>query len=111
MELLPLLEMPETTKLNIDDIDLLIPRAPFELIILNLLNNAIQHSEAAPLVFDINAEKLKAGYKFSFTDNGKGIEKTYFDKIFKTFQKLENNPESSGIGLFGVNLGSSGRRG
>jgi signal transduction histidine kinase len=98
MELLPLLEMPETTKLNIDDIDLLIPRAPFELIILNLLNNAIQHSEAAPLVFDINAEKLKAGYKFSFTDNGKGIDPNHHETVFQLFETLSPQFERAGSG-------------
>jgi len=32
-------------------------------------------------------------------DNGKGIENVYFDKIFKTFESLENNMSSTGIGL------------
>mgnify|MGYP000961797760 CR=1 FL=1 len=38
-------------------------------------------------------------WQFYIKDNGKGIDNNYFEKIFKTFQKLENNPESTGIGL------------
>ena len=38
-------------------------------------------------------------WKFYITDNGKGIEKNYYDKIFVAFQKLENDYKSTGIGL------------
>jgi signal transduction histidine kinase len=38
-------------------------------------------------------------WKFKITDNGKGIEKDYFDKIFIAFQKLENDYKATGIGL------------
>ena len=98
MELLPLLEVPETAKLHINDINLLIPRAPFELIVLNLLNNAIQHSDAQPLVFDIKAEKAQSAYKLSFSDNGKGIEPSHHDTVFQLFETLSPQFEKAGSG-------------
>ena len=40
-------------------------------------------------------------WRFIVTDNGPGIEKKYFDKIFKIFQTLQSRDqlESTGIGL------------
>ncbi|MFS4482923.1 sensor histidine kinase [Hyunsoonleella sp. 2307UL5-6] len=65
----------------------------------NLLDNAIKYNDKAKGFIEIGVEDVNDFWRFKITDNGKGIEDTYFDKIFKTFQKLENNPQSSGIGL------------
>ena len=65
----------------------------------NLIDNAIKYNDKSEGIIEIGVEDANNFYKFRISDNGKGIEETYFDKIFKTFQKLENNPESSGIGL------------
>jgi len=37
--------------------------------------------------------------QFSVSDNGKGIDKKYHDKIFKIFHSLNKSKNSSGIGL------------
>jgi light-regulated signal transduction histidine kinase (bacteriophytochrome) len=65
----------------------------------NLINNAIQNNNKVNGLIEIGLEHDKDFWKFYVKDNGKGIERKYFGKIFKTFQKLENNSESSGIGL------------
>ncbi|TWO32709.1 GHKL domain-containing protein [Seonamhaeicola sediminis] len=65
----------------------------------NLIDNAIKYNDEPQGSIEIGVEDDNSFWKFFVKDNGKGIEKAYFDKIFKTFQKLENNPESSGIGL------------
>lgn len=65
----------------------------------NLIDNAIKYNDKSEGRIEIGVTDDDTFWKFFVKDNGKGIEKTYFDKIFKTFQKLENNPESSGIGL------------
>tara|TARA_R110000772_G_scaffold213581_1_gene324145 strand:+ start:80 stop:1129 length:1050 start_codon:yes stop_codon:yes gene_type:complete len=65
----------------------------------NLIDNAIKYNDKALGLIEIGVEDENDFWKFYVKDNGKGIEEAYFDKIFKTFQKLENNPESSGIGL------------
>ncbi len=65
----------------------------------NLIDNAIKYNDKSEGRIEIGVADDDTFWKFFVKDNGKGIEETYFDKIFKTFQKLENNPESSGIGL------------
>ncbi|WP_298552990.1 ATP-binding protein [uncultured Algibacter sp.] len=65
----------------------------------NLIDNAIKYNDKSEGLIEIGVKDDIKFWEFSIKDNGKGIDNNYFDKIFKTFQKLENNPESSGIGL------------
>lgn len=65
----------------------------------NLIINAVKYNDKAKGTVEINVEDKSENWLFSIKDNGKGIEETYFNKIFKTFIKLEHNPESTGIGL------------
>jgi len=65
----------------------------------NLIGNAIKYNDKAQGIIEVGVEDQDSYWQFYIKDNGKGIEETYFDKIFKTFEKLENNPDSSGIGL------------
>ena len=65
----------------------------------NLIDNAIKYNDKDEGHIEIGVEDKNEFWEYYVKDNGKGIEQAYFDKIFKTFQKLENNPESSGIGL------------
>jgi len=66
---------------------------------INLITNAINYNDKTKGIIEIGFEDQNDFWQFYVKDNGKGIEKIYFEKIFKTFQKLENNPESTGIGL------------
>ncbi|MGB6269072.1 MAG: ATP-binding protein [Olleya sp.] len=65
----------------------------------NLIVNAIRYNDKSQGIIDVGVVDQDNFWQFYIKDNGKGIEETYFQKIFKTFEKLENNPESSGIGL------------
>ena len=65
----------------------------------NIIDNAIKYNNKEKGIIEIGFEDKTDFWQFSIKDNGKGIHKIYFDKIFETFQKLENNPQSSGIGL------------
>lgn len=65
----------------------------------NLISNAIRYNDKPNPKIEIGTENQNLFWKFYVKDNGKGIDKVYFDKIFETFKKLENNPDSSGIGL------------
>ena len=65
----------------------------------NLLSNAIKYNDKKRGEIEIGVEDKKRYWQFFVKDNGKGIEEAYFNKIFETFEKLENNEQSSGIGL------------
>lgn len=65
----------------------------------NLIDNAIKYNDKSKGKIEIGYEDKDDYWQFFVSDNGKGIEKSYFEKIFKTFEKLENNTSSTGIGL------------
>ena len=69
----------------------------------NLIANAIKYAQdnVAPVI-SITAERDAGDWRFSVADNGIGIDPTYFDRIFRIFQRLHGRDEhggGSGIGL------------
>jgi len=69
---------------------------------LNLLSNSIKfRDKSIPPRIEINCESVQSEWVFSIKDNGIGIEKQYFDRIFTIFQKLHspNDFPGTGIGL------------
>ncbi len=71
----------------------------YQQIFQNLIGNAIKFNDKEKGIINIDVEDQNSFYKFSVSDNGIGIEKKYFDKIFKIFQSLKVAKNSSGIGL------------
>jgi len=67
----------------------------------NLLSNAIKYMDKDQGQIKIDCTEEDGFGKFSITDNGPGIEKRYFEKIFKMFETLSTRDdfESTGIGL------------
>lgn len=67
----------------------------------NLLTNAIRYMDKPQGWIKIGCVEEDGFWKFSITDNGPGIEKKYFDKIFKIFQTFPSCSyfASSGVGL------------
>ncbi|HET6227647.1 MAG TPA: ATP-binding protein [Bacteroidia bacterium] len=68
----------------------------------HLISNAIKfRTDTTPPKIKISVEELDSAYKFSVSDNGIGIQKEYFDKIFVIFQRLhaKNKYPGTGIGL------------
>lgn len=65
----------------------------------NLISNAITYNDKADGLIEIGADEKDNTWEFFVKDNGKGIEEQYFNKIFNTFEKLENSINSTGIGL------------
>ena len=65
----------------------------------NLISNAIIHNDKPEGFVNISYNNNKTHHKFSIEDNGIGIEKKYFDKIFEMFQSLHVSKESTGVGL------------
>ncbi|MEQ6125028.1 PAS domain S-box protein [Pseudotenacibaculum sp. MALMAid0570] len=65
----------------------------------NLISNAIKYCDKEKGLIEINCNEEKKHWKFSISDNGKGIPKKYHEKIFQVFQVLEESEDSTGVGL------------
>ena len=66
----------------------------------NIISNALKYSkDEVPLKIKISSKSFKTYYLISITDNGIGIEKEYFDKIFTIFQRLHTKDEYQGNGM------------
>ncbi len=69
-----------------------------ERILGNLLINAAKNSKNNDKII-ISCEQEDNYLKISFTDNGCGIPKSYQDKIFDKYTKVNNSDAGTGIGL------------
>ncbi|WP_288956434.1 ATP-binding protein [uncultured Polaribacter sp.] len=74
-------------------------RSRFQLLFSHLIQNAIQFNNKKDINIEIGCKENTHFWQFHIKDNGKGVERKYFDKIFIAFQKLEDNFKSTGIGL------------
>jgi signal transduction histidine kinase len=67
----------------------------------NLLSNAIKFRSRETPAIHVGAVRHLDGWRFSVRDNGIGIDRQYFERIFRIFQRLHTREEypGSGIGL------------
>jgi signal transduction histidine kinase len=67
----------------------------------NLLSNAVKYMDKSEGLIQVECTEQGEFWKFSIADNGPGIEKQHWDRIFKIFQTLtpRDEFESTGIGL------------
>jgi signal transduction histidine kinase len=71
----------------------------------NLITNAVKYNDKSLPVIEIgcterlNPDTQQPEHEFFVRDNGMGIKKEYFDKIFQVFQRLQRDEEGTGIGL------------
>ena len=67
----------------------------------NLLSNAVKYMDKPRGQIIIDCVEQDVFWEFSVTDNGSGIEKRHFERIFKLFQTLSpcDGVENTGIGL------------
>lgn len=75
-------------------------KTPVRQVFQNLISNALKYSrKGIPLQLQITAIDYKTHWEFAVADNGIGIDKEYFDKIFIIFQRLHNKDAYSGNGM------------
>lgn len=76
----------------------------FEMLLMNLVTNAIKYNKAAVPRIDITFEKQKKKLIIRFKDNGIGIDKPELKKIFKKFYQVgradDMSAKGSGLGLY-----------
>ncbi len=85
-----------------EEIELFGEPIKFEQILGNLLSNAIKHNNKPNPEIKMIARKTGNHWaEVRIMDNGPGIPKEYFDKIFEMFQTLKSRDvaESTGVGL------------
>jgi signal transduction histidine kinase len=80
---------------------LLIPRIPFEIVIRNILSNAIKHHDKEKGLIDIKFNKNEFNQIITITDDGPGIPPEMQKKVLDMFQTLQprDDVEGSGMGL------------
>ena len=73
----------------------------FEMLLMNLLTNAIKYNESGIPKVDITFEPQKRGLYIRFEDNGIGIKKGETKKIFRKFYQVgrSDNMSARGTGL------------
>jgi PAS domain S-box-containing protein len=65
----------------------------------NLIGNALKYRGSDPPVIDVGCREYANHYEFFVKDNGIGIDKKYFNKIFIIFQRLHGKNEFGGTGI------------
>jgi PAS domain S-box-containing protein len=67
----------------------------------NLISNAVKYMDKPRGLIKIGCSEEGDFFKFSVADNGPGIEKEHFERIFQIFQTLSarDEYESTGVGL------------
>ncbi|MFC4870883.1 PAS domain S-box protein [Negadavirga shengliensis] len=75
-------------------------RAPLLQIFQNLIGNALKYSQKGiPPQITVTARDMDGEWQIAVQDNGIGIEKEYFNKIFVIFQRLHGKDEYEGTGI------------
>ncbi len=75
-------------------------RAPIRQVFQNIIANALHYSkEDTPPEIIITCEDKKTHWEFSISDNGIGIEKDFYSKIFILFQRLHTKEQYTGAGM------------
>ena len=79
-----------------------INRIVIKQILLQLMQNAVQHNDNSDIKIEVKFHENKHAYTFEVKDNGPGIAAEDKQKIFNLFERLQKkikDGESMGIGL------------
>jgi PAS domain S-box-containing protein len=74
-------------------------RAPLDLVLRNLIGNAIKHHDDRPGVIKVSARPLADGFEFAVADDGPGIPPEHQQRVFGLFQTLRSRDEIEGSGM------------
>lgn len=82
------------------DIDIESSKIGFVQIFQNLISNSRKFSNEDKVNIQVDFKKDKTHFHFTYKDNGPGVDKEYWEKVFVMFETLHNtNNENTGIGL------------
>jgi len=73
---------------------------PLQVVLINLISNAIKHHDRSDGRVRVSAEPAEAGfYRITVADDGPGIDPRFHDRIFGMFQTLRPRDEVEGSGM------------
>jgi PAS domain S-box-containing protein len=73
--------------------------AQLQLVLQELLDNALKFRDSTPLHVHVWAEREESGWRFAVRDNGIGIEPQSADQLFRFFRKLQRRTDYPGTGM------------
>jgi PAS domain S-box-containing protein len=74
-------------------------RAPLELVLRNLIGNAIKHHDRGQGTVTVRAARRGPRYEFSVADDGPGIPPEHAERIFAMFSQLKPRDQVEGTGM------------
>ena len=88
-------------QITIDDDmpDLLVNATAFDMVMRNLLTNAIKHHDKDFGRISVRAQRTDSGLTLLVQDDGPGIAAPFREKIFEPFTRLSTQTDGSGLGL------------
>ncbi|TYK67035.1 CHASE domain-containing sensor histidine kinase [Colwellia echini] len=100
-DIFALLDHNTNTSLTVNDAKLIFPRVPFEIIMRNLISNAIKHHDKEKINLEVTLKELPNYYQICVQDDGPGIPPELTNKALEMFQTLQprDKVEGSGMGL------------
>jgi two-component system phosphate regulon sensor histidine kinase PhoR len=73
----------------------------FEMVIMNIVTNAIIYNKGEEAMLKISIDSSPRGnLAIKFSDNGIGLEKSEFKKVFKKMYQVGKTAKGSGLGLY-----------
>ncbi|UAA38621.1 PAS domain S-box protein [Paraneptunicella aestuarii] len=85
--------------LDAEEYELTLPRIPFEIVLRNLLSNAIRHHHKDTGHINVKCQKDHKNYVISVIDDGPGIPPELHEKAMEMFQTLKPRDEVEGSGM------------
>lgn len=85
-----------------DSMTLMIDRTRFQIVLFNLISNAIQYRDPYknPCFIRISGYYHVGNVVLQIQDNGVGIEAPHIPKVFNMFYRASGNSKGSGLGLY-----------
>jgi len=74
-------------------------KAPFEMVLRNLIGNAFKHHDSSSGLVEVSGRKTDQGYEFWVADDGPGISAEHHERIFEMFQTLKGRDQQEGSGM------------
>jgi len=80
-------------------VKMVLQRIPFEMVMRNLISNAVKHHDKNEGNININLERVNGFYQIKVSDDGPGIPPELHEKALEMFQTLKSRDEVEGSGM------------